>query len=95
MSVQRYFVNPRSELKWKLDEDGIEVVTYADHVAAIAEAEQRGTCTHKLSHMAYEQGQRDERERIRKAVRESPWIKAYGKGPFGQAILAIIDGETP
>jgi hypothetical protein len=30
-----------------------------DKAAAVAEAEQRGTCTHKLSHMAYEQGQRD------------------------------------
>lgn len=40
MSIQRWSV-ARSEL-CPVGEEAIEIVTYADHVAAVAEAEQRG-----------------------------------------------------
>jgi hypothetical protein len=94
MSVQRWYIqNPPGQ--------PTEFVSYADHVAAVAEASQHGLAVGDAE--GYKRGQRDERERIRKAVLG---LVAWVVGPIREngvvtravwlnKVLAIIDGETP
>jgi hypothetical protein len=77
-----------------------EFVTYSDHVAAVAEAVfQRGVDDADLYGEAIKaavaQGQRDERERIRKAVEALIGQSNPSDGPvlmYASGVLAIIDG---
>jgi hypothetical protein len=108
MSIQRYHAyhsgDPHKVGLWA-DPDG-HWVQYDDHVAAVAEAEQRGYVrgVAQVQEVAYADGQRDERERIRKAVLG---LVAWVVGPIREngvvtravwlnKVLAVIDGEeTP
>lgn len=86
MSIQRY----ESYDAWEADEYEGRYVLYADHVAAVAEADDR----------AFNEGIADERARIKAAVQalapidqrvdENGFVSlVYDKGE----VLAIIDGE--
>jgi hypothetical protein len=87
---------------WPTDEASGNWVLWTDHVAAVAEAEQRvmrGTYNGCMAledafAKGYEQGQRDERERIHKAVEGLPWAFVDPPGVL-DTLLAVIDGETP
>ena len=71
-------------------------VAWRGHVAAVAEAEQRGREMGALYEAAqYEQGQRDERLRIRKAVEglKHSAICYCSTCEVRDEDLAVIDGE--
>jgi flagellar biosynthesis/type III secretory pathway protein FliH len=88
--------------------DGV-YVTYADHVAAVAEAEQNGRLAQSAVEMdtavinqntayqkGYEQGQRDERERWEAG---GPWfriskVEAYEKGVIAGAAEGVRSGRS-
>jgi hypothetical protein len=91
------------------DPDG-EYVTYADHVAAVAAARAEGArdcqATHtvrglkeitRIAAKGYAEGQRDERDRITKAVEALPKAE-YDGHAFGDltsdSILAAIKGDS-
>jgi hypothetical protein len=65
-------------------------VTYADHVASVAEAEQKwGDLSRDNWQDGYEQGQRNERERIKSVLR------AYMHTSVAERAAQIIDGSGP
>lgn len=68
-------------------------VLYADHLAAVQQAEQRGASAYEAEiaewgQRHYEQGQRDERERIKSVLR------AYMHTSIAEQAAQIIDGSA-
>jgi aminopeptidase N len=104
--IQRFRVYDDDEV---LPVENGEYVAYADHVAAVAAARAEGVATLNRAERAwrkeisdrlgeqYEQGQRDERERILAAVEALPWTPTFEKlfTVEKSDVLAVIDGEKP
>jgi hypothetical protein len=97
--IQRWHIDGKRDIHVPAD-DGF-CVSYADHVAAVAEA--RREAFGPYLERGYAEGQRDERLRIRNAVEGLPVIlidirfapndkRRYVRAITEEAILAVIDG---